>query len=91
MTTKGLFIPPILIGTKFAGLEKHEHHTAFVFLSDNPAVDDGVIRATIITKGNAPIYAYSIVDSDTNTIRHYHGPHGDPSKDTWDEIKSLSE
>lgn len=70
-------------------MEVHEHHTAFVFVSDDPSVKDGVIRAEVIAKGAEPIFVYSIVDTDTKTIRHYHGPHGDAEKDKWDEVKSF--
>jgi len=64
---------------------------AFVFIAADPQIADGVIRAKVIAKGSDPIFAYSIVDSETNTIRHYHGPHGDPARDTWDDVSSFDD
>ena len=88
MTQKGIFIPPVLRNTRFLGIEQFRYHMCVVFASTDPSVHDGVVRVAMMmkTKEKEIIYIYSVYDSETHTMRHYKGPHGDMEKDEWTDV-----
>lgn len=81
----GLYVPPVLRGCTFVGMEDYDRHTALVFLSGNPGVETGVVRVVLKFKGAAE-FIYTLFDEEARTLVHYEGPYGDPAKDIPSEV-----
>lgn len=84
-------IPPILRGATFVGMERTTHHTIFIFASNDRDIrGDGYVRVKVVTRGK-PTFLYTLYDQETNTIRHFEGPNGDPESDEYEILAAASE
>ena len=83
-----LHIPPVLRRCVFVGVEEHDHHTSLVFISNDPAVEGGIVRVVVRFKGK-PLYVYTMYDPKSETLVHYEGVSGDPERDKHTEVKGT--
>jgi hypothetical protein len=90
VATEGIYIPPVLRGCRFLGLEAHQHHTNIVFASEDPVINGGVVRVVVSARGRPEFY-YSLYDPESETVVHYHGSHGDPHLDDALEVKGTND
>jgi hypothetical protein len=72
-------LPPIMRtpGLRLDAILKHDGDTVLRFTTRNPGVE-----VVLIVAQRDVMYGYGITDPTTNTVTYYHGPHGDPERDT---------
>ena len=77
-------LPPIFRGRMLTlvSIAREGRSTVFVFRDEAPysALEDRLIQVVVEVHGK-PTYQYALWSPETNTVLHYAGAYGDPSRD----------